>query len=176
VNCRAQTLGAAERSGTHGPGFASLGLHEAAPGCSPRESGPVGAAESASPCPLQVLFVGAVDALMAAVLLRVPGLDAFQPDAQLDPPHRQPRQPGDGRRGKRGTVIGADSLRQSVFAKGGFEDGAHALRVGLLHRLAAQQITAPGIADGQRIDACSVAGLKPALEIGAPDAVASGWV
>ena len=58
-----------------------------------------------------------------------------------------------------------------MLAECGFKDGPHPLRVGLLHRLAAQKITAPGIGDGQRIDAPSVAALEPALEIGAPDAV-----
>ena len=36
---------------------------------------------------------------------------------------------------------------------------------------AAQQVAAPGVGDGQRIDARTVAALEPALEVGAPDAV-----
>src|SRR6266404_3441144 len=42
-----------------------------------------------------------------------------------------------------------------------------------LHRLAAQQIPAVRVGDGQRIDALSVGGAEPALEIRAPHAVGS---
>ena len=120
---------------------------------------------------LHLLLQGAVHALVPPVLLRVSGLDALVRDAELGPPHGQPRQASNGRAGKRRTVIGAYRPRQPILAEGGFKDGSYALRVGLLHRLAAQKITAPGIGDGQRIDAPSIATLEPALEIGAPDAV-----
>ena len=49
--------------------------------------------------------------------------------------------------------------------------GRHMPAVGLSHRLAAQQIAAHRVADRQRIAALAVAGLKPALEVGAPDRV-----
>ncbi len=84
----------------------------------------------------------AVHPFMSSVLLRVAGLDALRHDAQLDPPHRQPRQPGHRARGERRPVVGAHHLRHPVLAKRRFEDGLHPLRVGLVHRLAAQQVTA----------------------------------
>ena len=74
-------------------------------------------------------------------------------------------------RGKRRAVVGADRLRHPVLAKRRFEDRLHPLGVGLLHRLAAQQVAAVRVGDGQRIDACAIAGAKPALEVGAPDPV-----
>src|ERR1039457_4633222 len=58
-----------------------------------------------------------------------------------------------------------------MLAEGSFEDGAYPLGIGLLYRLAAQQVSAPGIGNGQRVDARSIAGAEPALEVGAPDAV-----
>ena len=110
-------------------------------------------------------------ALQLPILLRMPRLDALRHDAQLHPPHRQPRQPGKGPRGERRPVVGADRQRHAVLAKRRFEDRLHPRRVRLLHRLHPQQVAAVGIRDGQRIDAGAVAGAKPALEVGAPDAV-----
>jgi len=48
------------------------------------------------------------------------------------------------------------------------EDRLHPRGVALVHRLAAQQITAQTIRDGQRIDALSVAGAHPAFEVAGP--------
>src|SRR5271157_422029 len=92
-------------------------------------------------------------------------------DPQLDPLHRQPRQAGDGRRGKGRSVVGSDRLRQSILAERGFEDRLHPRRVRLLDRLAAQQVTAVRVADRQRIDALAIARAKPALEVRAPHPV-----
>jgi hypothetical protein len=68
-----------------------------------------------------------------------------------------------------GAPSSADRLGQAILAERGFEERPHPLVIGLLHRLAAQQIAAAGIGDSQRIDACSVARAEPALEVGAPD-------
>src|ERR1035441_10551472 len=103
--------------------------------------------------------------LVAPVLLRMTGLDAFRHDAQLDPPHRQPRQPAHGGAGKRRAVGGAHRPGQAVLAECRLEDGPHPLGVGLLHRLRAQQVAAAGIADGQRIDGRAVPAREPALEV-----------
>ena len=110
-------------------------------------------------------------AFVPSVLLRMSRLDPFWPDAQLHPPYRQPRQPAHRARGERRPVVGADRLGHSMLAECGLEDGLHPRAVGLLHRLAAQQIPAVGVGDGQRIDARTIAGAKPALEVGAPDPV-----
>ena len=72
----------------------------------------------------EILLEGAVHAFVASVLLRMTGLDALRHDAQLDPTYRQTRQPAHGRRGKRRSVVGADSLRQAMFPEGGLEDGS----------------------------------------------------
>ncbi len=116
-------------------------------------------------------FKRAMHALVPSVLLRMPGGDPLRHDAQLHPPHRQPRQSGDGPRGKRRAVVAANRLRQPVLAKRRLEDGLHPRRVGLLHRLAAQQIATVRVADGQRIDALAVPRAEPALEVGAPHPV-----
>ena len=98
-------------------------------------------------------------------------LNALGYDPQLHPPHRQSRQSGDGPRGKRRAVVGANGFRQAVLAKGSFEDARHTRCVRLLHRLTAQQITRAGVGDGQRINAGAVASATPALEIAAPHPV-----
>ena len=43
------------------------------------------------------LLQGAMHPLVPSVLFRMPGFDPLRHDAQLQPPHRQPRQPGQGR-------------------------------------------------------------------------------
>src|SRR6266567_2205655 len=116
-------------------------------------------------------FQRAMHTLVPAVLLRMPGLDALGHDAQLDPPHRQTRQPGQRPRSKRRAVVGADGLRQAVLAESRFKNGLHAPGVGLLHRLTAQQLPAVRIGDRQRINALSIRGVEPAFEISAPHTV-----
>ena len=92
---------------------------------------------------------------MSSVLLGMRRLDPLRPDAQLHPPDRQARQASDGAGGEGRAVVGADRLRHPVLAEGSLEDGLHPQRVRLFHRLAAQQVTRAGVADGQRIDALS---------------------
>src|ERR1700730_18458566 len=112
-------------------------------------------------------------AFVSAILLRMAGGDAFRHDAQLDPPHRQARQPGQRSRSKRRAVIRADGCGHAVLAKSRFKYGLHSGRVGLLYALAAQQVSAVRVGDGQRIDALPVGGWKPALESRAPHAIRS---
>ncbi len=69
------------------------------------------------------------------------------------------------------SVVRAYRRRQSILPKPRFENRSHPLRVCLLHRLAAQQVTAVGIRDSQRIDTLAIAAAKPPLEIGAPHPV-----
>ncbi len=108
---------------------------------------------------------------MAAILFRMSRRNALRHNAQPHPPHRQPRQSAQGRRRERRTVVRTDGLRKSILAEDRLKDRPHPLGIGLLYRLGAQKITAPRIADGQRIDPRSVAAAKPALEIGAPHSV-----
>src|SRR6185312_3278930 len=58
-----------------------------------------------------------MEALVPTVLLRLTGVDPFMPDAQLDPPGRQHRQPGRPGRGERRAVVGTDHLRQAIVAE-----------------------------------------------------------
>src|SRR5208282_865077 len=118
-----------------------------------------------------LLLQRAMHALVAPVLLRMSRSNALRGDPQLDPPHRQPRQPRHGRGRKGRPVIGADRFRHSVLAKSGLKDGLHLGSVGLLHRLAAQQVPAVSVRNGQWIDALPVPRAKPALEIRTPHAV-----
>src|SRR5277367_330272 len=117
------------------------------------------------------LLQRAMHALVPPVLLGMSRLNPLRHNPQLDPPHRQPRQSSNRRRGKRRSVVSPDRLRQAIFAERGFEDRLHPRRVRVLHRLAAQQIAAVRVADRQRIDALSVPRTEPALEVRAPHPV-----
>ena len=114
---------------------------------------------------------GAVHALVAAVLLRLAGIDPFGTHAELDPPLRKLRQPARAGRGERRPVVRADRKRQPELAERRVEHRSHVLSVRPRHRLAAQKITAHRVADRQRIATLLVSGLKPALEVGAPHRV-----
>src|SRR5215813_7156691 len=119
----------------------------------------------------RLLVERAVYPLVPAILLRLAGPDPLGPDAQLDPPHRQPRQSADPGRGKRRAVIRTDRLRQAMLLEGRREDRPHILLVGPRHRLTAQQVTAVRVGQGKRITAPAVGGAEPPLEIGAPHVV-----
>src|SRR5215472_6717159 len=113
----------------------------------------------------------AVHPLVAPILLRLARHNPLWSDAQLDPPHRQPRQPANTGRGKRRTVIRADRQRQAMLLEGRLEDRPHMLFVRSRHALTAQQVTAEPVSQGERIAPPAVAGPEPALEIGAPHVV-----
>src|SRR6266700_4644686 len=105
---------------------------------------------------------------MPSVLLRMPGLNPLRHNAEFDPPHRQPRQSGNRTGCKRRAVIGTDRTGHAVLAKSRFEYGLHPYGVGLLHRLATQQVAAAAVRDGERVYALAVAGSHPALAIPGP--------
>src|SRR5260370_9518178 len=58
-----------------------------------------------------LLFQRAMHAFVSAILLRMPSFDALWHDAQLDPPYRQPRQPGRPSGRNRRAAIGSDGWR-----------------------------------------------------------------
>src|SRR5262245_26286879 len=65
----------------------------------------------------------AVEALLAAVLLRFPGRDAVVPEPQALPPHRQRGEaPSAGRRERR-PVVGTDGLGGAELLERRVEDG-----------------------------------------------------
>src|ERR1700675_1884495 len=105
----------------------------------------------------RLLFQSTMHSFVPPVLLGMSRLDPLRHDVQLHPVHRQTRQSGEGPRGERRSIIGADRMRHTVLPKGRFRDRTYRLRVGLLHRLATQQITTVRIAERERIDALAVA-------------------
>src|SRR6516162_2294269 len=119
----------------------------------------------------RLLLERAVHPLVPPILLRLARHDPLGPDAQFDPPHRQPRQSADARRGKGRTVIRTDRQRQAVLLERRLEDRPHMLLVRSRHSLTAQQVTAVRVSQGERITPPAVAGAKPTLEIGAPHVV-----
>src|SRR6202522_2412213 len=108
------------------------------------------------------------DAFMAAVLFGMTGGNPLRNDAQLHPVERQGRKSGNGSGSKGWPVVGANGPRQTILPERRLEDGEHLFGVGFFHRLAAQQIAARRIADGQRIDALTGQRQKPPLEISTP--------
>ncbi len=115
-----------------------------------------------------VFFQRAMQPLVPAVLLRLAGIDPLGAHAKLDPPHGKPRKPARADRSERRPVVRADRKRQTELAKRRVEGVPHAIPVGLSHGLAAQEIAAHRVADRQGIAALTLAGAKPALEVGAP--------
>src|SRR6516225_7352121 len=119
----------------------------------------------------RLLVERAMHPLVPSILLRLSSHDPLGPDAQLDPPYRQPRQPADPERGKRRAVVRTDRQRQAMLLEGRLEDWPHILLVRSRHGLTAQQVTAVRVGQGERIAPPTVAGTKPTLEIGAPHVV-----
>lgn len=75
-------------------GLLLKGIHPRRPGC--------------------VLLQGPMHTLMPAILLRVTRLDAFDSDAEPEPPHRELGEIEQGiRRGEGQAVVGADGERQA---------------------------------------------------------------
>src|SRR5262249_54549075 len=69
-----------------------------------------------------VLLERAMNPLVSPILLRLARNNPFRPDAELDPPDRQPRQAAHPGRGKRRTVVRADRQRQPMLLEGRLED------------------------------------------------------
>jgi len=102
-----------------------------------------------------------VQSLVPPILLRLAGRAALGADAQLDPPNCQPREPAGSRRGNGQPVIRTDRLRQPVLAERRLKDRPLMGLVWSRRRLAAQQVAAMGIAQGQPIAPPPVADAKP---------------
>lgn len=119
-------------------------------------------------------FEGAMHALVPAVLLRAPWLDAHGMDAEFDPPHGQTREPADGAAGKRRTVVGEDLARQPVFAEHRHEAGTRPKVSRGMPPPAGQQITRAPIGDRQRIAIAVITGEKFPLEVRRPHITSLG--
>lgn len=113
-----------------------------------------------------------VHPLVAPVLLRLPGVDPFELDAQAGPPSRQLGEPCRLRdRRERLTVVRPDGLRQTEPSEQRNEHAMHVVRRRLVKPDTRQQVPRCRIHHGQRITSTSIARRKLPLEVDAPDVV-----
>jgi len=122
-----------------------------------------------------LLLQGQVHALMAAVLLRMAGLDALDGDTQAQPPDRQAGEiveavgTGEGR-----AVVAADGAGQAAVAEQLLERLDHGGFAGRFEGLAQQEIARRMVGDRERITIAAITELELALEVGAPQRVGQG--
>ena len=111
-------------------------------------------------------------ALVAAILLRVAGLDALDLDAEPEPPDRELGEVEEGIRTREGdAVIGADGLGQAELLENGLEYGKGIGFLGGGERLAGEQVTAGEVGDRQGIAIASIGEHELALVVGAPQVI-----
>ena len=98
----------------------------------------------------RLLLERQVHAFVAAVLLRATWLDAFDVDAEPEPPHRELGQAEQGRRaGKGDAVVGTDGTRQTAFGEQLFEGGDGKVLARGLERFAEKQEARRVVGDGR---------------------------
>src|SRR5258708_2629678 len=112
--------------------------------------------------------------LVAAVLLRMAGLDTLVDDAKLEPLDRQAAQPGEPARSEGRPVVSANEAWQAVLTKQPIEDGPDGIAVGALEPFAAQDVAAVQVGRRQRIAEPTVSDAKLTLEVSRPDVVRRG--
>jgi len=111
-------------------------------------------------------------AFVPAVLLRVTGFDALDADPEPQPPHGELTQAEEGgAAGEGDAVVGADRQRQPKVFKNPFKHGKCVHLLGCAQGLAAQQIAARRVGDGQRVAVPFIGEHELALVIGAPQIV-----
>ena len=120
-------------------------------------------------------FKREVHALVAAVLLRVAGLDALDGDAQAQPPDGELGKIEQGvRAGKGDAVVGADGGGQAALVEELLEGGEGGVFARGFEGFAEQQIARGMVGDGQRVAIMAVAEQELTLEVGAPQVVGRG--
>lgn len=90
---------------------------------------------------------------------------------QANPPGGEGGEPGEGVGGKGNAIIGAYPVGQAIFFEQAVEDGFCAENSRGMKALAADDVAADVIGDGEREAIDTVAGFELALEISAPEVV-----
>src|ERR1700676_4213593 len=106
---------------------------------------------------------------MAAVLLRMARLDAFNANPQPEPPDREFAQVKQGVCGGEGNAVMATNVkRHAAFFKKPLKQGKGIVFFGGGKSLTGEEITAGMIGDGQRVAVLTIPQQELALVIGAP--------
>src|SRR5260370_5127718 len=114
-------------------------------------------------------------AVVPAVLLGMTGPDAFDADAQTQPPHREPGEiEKPVGRSERDTVVGADRLRKTSLLKQALKGRKSGLLGIGFHGFAQQQIARSMIADSERITVTPIAEHELALVVSTPQGIRAG--
>src|SRR5712675_263427 len=120
----------------------------------------------------RLLLQRQMESLVAAVLLRLSGLDALERDVDLDDLHCEPGQAEMALRScPRLTIVHADRRGHPVLAEDSRQRRPDIGRHRVAHRrarLAAKKISAECVGDGERIAPSPVAESKPAFEVHTP--------
>ena len=94
-------------------------------------------------------------------------------DPELQPPDVEATEPMDARGGERRAVVGADRIRKPTGSEQPAEVRLHSIAADIIEALAAEEIAAEVVDDGQGIAVDAVAHPELALEIDRPDLVGS---
>ncbi len=105
--------------------------------------------------------------------MRLAGLDELRKDPQPNPPGGKGGEASEGVGGERDAVVGADPVGQAIFFKEAGEDGFCAGNSRGMKALAADDVAADVIGDGEGEAIDTVAGLELPLEISTPEVVGS---
>ena len=121
------------------------------------------------------LLQGQMHALMPAVLLWIAGLDALDADPEAQPPDRELAQTEEGVAAGEGTaIVGADDRGSPKSLKARSNTVNAYVSLVVVQRVAAQQVAAREVGDGQRIAIALIGEHELTLVVGAPQIVRSG--
>ncbi len=109
--------------------------------------------------------------LQTPVLLGVSGLDPLWHYPQLDPPCGQWCEASQPQTSEGRPVVGADDVGQAVLSESPIQYALNLWTGGALQTVAHQQVPRHGVLGRQGINAHSIVGPEPALEVDGPDVV-----
>ena len=124
--------------------------------------------------PRHLLFERPVESLMRAVLLRTAGSNALMGDPELQPPDVEAAETMDAGGGERRAAVGADGVRESAGTKQPAEMRHHSLSADIVETLAAEEVAAQVVDDGQGVAVDAVAHTELAFVVDRPDLVGTG--